>query len=450
MKRTQLKDALRNIWKQKVSYLSVIVIAFLGVATFLGMNYSDGALRINGSSMYNAVNYRDLEIISNDVFYQADLDAIREVEGVEDVEPVWQLYTKATQGNKSQDIAVISLAQRVNLPQLVEGRMPETAEECVVEQRLANDMGWHTGDVVNALNIKGETSKELLKHTRFTIVGFANHPDHISVSIPDTLYVMVQRDAFDMDALNNGFMGVEVVVKKPAGIDRFSQRYEAIVGAVSEKMEALGTQRASVRTEERHGAVQSRMDEAQEKLDEAQDQLQKARTELDQDWDKLTESDKQIDENEAKLADGQGQLMTSQAELMAGRDKLAEAEVKLAKAEVELSTGKTVLELSRTQLDNARQTLIDSWELKEDAVESIRNALRSGMGSAGNNIEWASRRKLNIDSSRVSAKDIYITTSFKLDLDKSLKANVRNMLDSGLLSDEEMIELYLLLKGGGQ
>ena len=77
MKRTQLKDALRNIWKQKVSFLSVIVIAFLGVTTFLGINFSDGALRKNGSLMYNAVNYRDLELISTSAFSPDDLDAIR-------------------------------------------------------------------------------------------------------------------------------------------------------------------------------------------------------------------------------------------------------------------------------------------------------------------------------------------------------------------------------------
>ena len=96
MKRTQFKDSLRNIWKQKVSYLSVIVIAFLGVATFLGINYSDGALRKNGSTMYNAVNYRDLEIMSTNVFYQEDLDAVMDVEGVRDAEPVWQTGAKAT------------------------------------------------------------------------------------------------------------------------------------------------------------------------------------------------------------------------------------------------------------------------------------------------------------------------------------------------------------------
>ena len=205
MKRTQLKDALRNIWKQKVSYLSVIVIAFLGVATFLGINYSDGALRKNGSTMYNAVNYRDLEIMSTNVFYQEDLDAVMDVEGVRDAEPVWQTGAKASSGDKRQDISVISLTDRVNQPQLIEGRMPQTAEECVVEQRLAQNMGWGMGDAVVAQNAKGEAAP-FLKSNRFTVVGIANHPDHTSVSIPDTLYVMVEKTAFDMESLKDGFM----------------------------------------------------------------------------------------------------------------------------------------------------------------------------------------------------------------------------------------------------
>ena len=449
MKQTQLKDALRNIWKQKVSYLSIIVIAFLGAATFLGINYSDGALRRNGSTMYNAVNYRDLEIISTDTFTQEDMAAIQGVEGVVDVEPVWQTAAKAITDDKRQDINVITVTERVNRPQLIEGRLPQSAEECAVEQRLAASMGWQMGDTVVAQDSKGKAAP-FLKQNSFTIVGIANHPDHTSVSIPDTLYVMVQRDAFDMEALDNGFMKAEIIVNKPAGIDRFSKKYEAVVGAVSSKMEEVGTRRAATRNEDRHSQAQTQLDDAQAKLDDAHGQLEKARADLDEGWNKLNEGDKQIGENEAKLADGQGQLMASQAELMEGRDKLAEGEVQLAKAEVQLDTAKTVLEMGRTQLDSARQALIDSWNMKEDAVESLRNALRSALGSAGRNISWASRRKADIDNRHLSAKDVYITTSFKFDLDRSLESNVRRFLDSGIIPDEDLILLYIGLIGGGQ
>ena len=44
MKRTQVKDALRNIRSRKVSFLSIILIALLGVAAFLGLGISVLAL----------------------------------------------------------------------------------------------------------------------------------------------------------------------------------------------------------------------------------------------------------------------------------------------------------------------------------------------------------------------------------------------------------------------
>lgn len=449
MKRTQLKDALRNIWKQKVSYLSIIVIAFLGVATFLGINYSDGALRKNGSIMYNAVNYRDLELVSTSAFSPEDLDAILSVEGVVDAEPVWQTGAKATAEGKRQDISVISFTERLNRTELIEGRMPESPEECAVEQRLANDMGWRLGETVVAQNSKGEAA-QFLKNNRFTIVGIANHPDHTSVSIPDTLYVMVQKDAFDMDALDNSFMKVEVVVDKPEGIDRFSGNYEAIVGVVSARLEEVGTQRASIRDKEGKDRVRSQLDDAQAKLDEAQEQLQKARAELDEGWSKLDEGDRQISENETKLTDGQSQLISSQADLLEGRDKLAEAEVQLAKAEVELSTGKTVLEMSRKQLDNARQALVEAWNLKEDSAERIRNTLRDLLGSEGMGIEWASRQDVDIDDRHATARYLYITPTVKLDLTQSLEMNIRDILNSGILSDINLISLYKRFTGGGQ
>ena len=88
MKPTQFKDALRNIGKQIVSFLSVIVIAMLGVTTYLGIDYSDEALRQNGSIMYNAVNYRDVEILSPLLLSGEDLEDILSTEGVTDAERV--------------------------------------------------------------------------------------------------------------------------------------------------------------------------------------------------------------------------------------------------------------------------------------------------------------------------------------------------------------------------
>ena len=81
-------------------------------------------------------------------------------------------------------------------------------------------------------------------------------------------------------------------------------------------------------------------------------------------------------------------------------------------------------------------------EFKPLALDQLRR-------EAGEDVRWASRRSVDIDSSRATAMKIDITDTLSFDLNKSLKTNVRALLDSGLISDEAMITLYLALTGGG-
>ena len=447
MKKTQLKDALRNIWKQKVSYLSIIVIAFLGVTTFLGINYSDGALRKNGSIMYNAVNFRDIEIVSTALLTGEDLDALQNVEGVVDVEPVWQVGAKTSSGDKRQDINVITLTRRINQPQLIEGRLPEAAGECAVEQRLANDMGWRLGDSVEALNAKGETPDNL-KDDRFQIVGIANHPDHTSVSIPDTLYVMVPQTAFDTEKLDGCFMKAEIIVDKPEGIDRFGRDYEATVGVVRAKLEALGELRAPIRNEEIKDQAQIKIDDAQTELNEAQQQLDQAREELDAGWSALSEGETQISEKEEQITEASEQLTALKDEIEGADGQLADAKSQLASAEAKLNKGRAELNKGKKQLKAGREALIEAWNQLEDAKATVRDAVRSKLGSAGNSVNWADKRSVNVDKSGANAEEVWITDNFKVTLSWSVGDIARALVYSGEIPDKALIALYETLKGG--
>lgn len=82
MKNTQFRDSIRNIMKQFVSYLSIVIIAFLAVMAYLGINYAAQSIAHNTSDFYNSNNFRDSEIISTLLLTEDDLDAIRSVDGV--------------------------------------------------------------------------------------------------------------------------------------------------------------------------------------------------------------------------------------------------------------------------------------------------------------------------------------------------------------------------------
>lgn len=245
MRPTQLKDAIRNIRRHRVSYLSVIVIAFLGAAAFLGIDYAGCALRRNCSRMYNDANYRDIEIVSTLALTEEDIDAVWQTDGVSDVEQVWQTKAKVSSGQVRQDADVISLTERINRPQVTDGRLPRKRLECAVEQRLAEQMDWHIGDNIELCGADGGTAA-YLKSSGYTVTGFVSHPDHTNLNVPDTLYVMVLPEAFDIDGIYDCCMKAEVTIDRKAAPDRFGKRYGREVAEVCGRLETLGKERSAI------------------------------------------------------------------------------------------------------------------------------------------------------------------------------------------------------------
>ena len=81
MKKTQLLDAFRNIRKQGVSFLSVVVIAMLAVMTYLGIAYAADATARSASDYFAEHRMWDLEVVSTLLMDDEDLAAIRAEDG---------------------------------------------------------------------------------------------------------------------------------------------------------------------------------------------------------------------------------------------------------------------------------------------------------------------------------------------------------------------------------
>ncbi len=288
MKRTQRKDAWRNIRKQGVSFASIIVIALLGVAAFLSISYSAEAMKVNGSAAYDALHFRDLEVVSTLLLTEDDLECLQNTEGVSDVEPLWQTGANAYINGQREGAAVITVTERLNRPILVEGRLPETLTECAVEKRLAEKAGWHLGDTVEWLEMTESTGQFFLGVEALSITGIVEHPDHVNLNVPDVLYILVYRDAFDHEAMKNCCMKALIEVDTPAGMDRFSAGYQAAVQAVRERIEALASTRAPLRDAEVRQQAYGELDEAETNyaayLEETSASGESAPEEIDEFW----------------------------------------------------------------------------------------------------------------------------------------------------------------------
>ena len=332
MKKTQLLDAFRNIRKQGVSFLSVVVIAMLAVTTYLGIAYAADATARSASDYYAEHRMWDLEVVSTLLMDDEDLAAIRATEGVELAEPVLQVPAKVRTTDKNQSVNLLSLPGELAAIDLLEGRLPESADECAVEEWLAEKAGFAVGQRLEA-SCAAIADVDPLSTKEYVITGVFRHPDHISRQVQFTPYVLVRDECFNLEALDGAFMKARIRIKD-APSDRYSAEYLAAVDAVEQALTQLGEVRAPLRVEKLRESYSGLLEEQQKKLDEAEEQLKAGRKKLDDGWAELAEAAETLAEGKDKLDSGGRALYDASIEL-----KNAEAELRAAKQKLDVIEG---------------------------------------------------------------------------------------------------------------
>ena len=439
MKQTQRKDALRNILRQKVSYISIIVIAMLAVTAYLGISFSANALYAQADRYYSRMHYRDAEVISTLLVTDDDLAAIRAQKGIADAEGVYTTDGKIEQTAGRQSVSIVSLTERVNTPELTEGRMPASANECLLERELAEQLGLGVGDRIRITGNE-QDAPQYLKENEFTITGLALHPDLYGMPVVHVgnRYVLVRSEAFDREALDGGYMKAEVAYARPEGASMFDREYETLAAEEAAQLEAIQAERTAARDREVRDAYETRIAEGQDELDRAKAELDDARRTLDEKTAELHDGEQAIRENEQLLADAKRQLDDAKKQLEDAERELADAEKQLEDAKRELDAAKEELDAGKAQLDSAKRRLnkaktelTETYQTIEDGKQEIRSRLKNAIAKVcgaefADSIRWAGPSTPNIDDPNTTATNFAIAEGVSIDLSNSPDTIISN------------------------
>lgn len=471
MKKTQLTDALRNVKKQKVSWFAVVVIAMLSSLAYLGINFASRGIANNGNEFYDATSFRDAEVISTLLLTPEDVDAIKALDGVEDAEGIYYTSGRAVSGETETGADFVSLTRRINVPLLLEGRLPSSADECAVERTVADDLGIALGDEIALTGEKGEKA-EYIKGRNFKVTGIVYHPDHASVpaSVPGNRDVVLLPEAFDVSSVDGCFMKAVALFKGTEGLDRFSDEYEKISSSVLKEIEELASVREGLRSDGIKERYVSAIDEAEKELAKGREKLDAARAELDrgakeladgkekyessgkelEDGAKelaeaekrLADAKKELDANKAlldsyekQLAEGLEKLKAGEVEYEASGKKLKDAEKELESGKAELDAGKAKLEEAQKKLESGKQELIDGYS---EFCESVNSTFRSVLTMLSEQLgEYAEELDFKLLDSEVDPDDPDATLTVAkigdnvvIDLNKSLDQNIFDAITS--------------------
>ena len=459
MKRTQGKDALRNIRKQRVSYLSIILIAVIGVTIFLGLDFSARSLRTNASKVYNELRYHDIEVISTLLLAEQDLDVFRGVEGVASVEGVIQMEAKAGAGEEKTDVVLVSATEGVNLPQVLEGSLPAAENECAVEKDLAEASGWKLGDEIRIAAGESEAFSAAqgsfgpsLKGEEYVITAIIQHPDRANTNVPQDPYILLPRTAFAYDETEGAYLKAEILIDRPEDLYRFSEEYEARVQEVLNRLEEGSEAAAGQRTEAVRSQMQGKLDENQALLDDAKAELARSRKELDDGWKAVEEGEKELADGQSELAASKVQLDSAAAELAKGKKELEESRTELNAAKKKLDQAASALKKGEKELKSGQTELEESWDTLEDTKETIRNEIRLTMNDflgGSDSVDWAGKEEVDVDDPSATAMTFRITEDYSVDLGGSPADLIAFVNDSDVVTDE-MLRLAYVKQNGSE
>ena len=175
MKTALIKDGIKEIKASMKRFISLLLIVLLGVGFFSGIKAASPDMKTTLDSYFDELDVMDVQVISTMGLTDDDVVAIKNVENVATVEGTYQTDAIVSIGEEDVVVKLETITNDLNKLKLVEGKMPENENECVVEEKFLAGTGHNIGDkiqikVEDITNEDGKKEK-VLKNNEVTIVG---------------------------------------------------------------------------------------------------------------------------------------------------------------------------------------------------------------------------------------------------------------------------------------
>ena len=325
MKNAMQKDFWREIKHTKSRFFSMMILVALSVAFLSGLKATAPDMKHTGDDYLDSLHLADIQVLSTLGLTDEDIAALRAQGKIEDAEGEYVIDAFASSDSLDAVVKVLSLTDRgISDVLLREGRMPERADECVVEENMLSLMSISIGDTITLT--PGDDLSDALAQDTYTVVGTVRSPVYLAVERgTSTLgsgtvkaYLYLPREAFTLDYYTAAYVRVSGAAEMTA----FYDEYDDYIDDVIDSLEDFSERRASLRHDEL-------VDEATEKLDDAQKELDDAKA----------EADKELGDARKELADARRKLDDGWKEYDDGKQELADSRVKLDDAKAELEDG---------------------------------------------------------------------------------------------------------------
>lgn len=362
------KDFRREIKKSVSRFISILLIVVLGVAFYSGIRSSMPAMQMTADAVYDKQNFMDIRVVGTLGLTESDLEAIREIEGVKQVEGTYTTDFLCLANSNEIVTKVISMPESINDVKVTEGRFPEKYNECVASAEFLEKSGFKTGDYVTLLTGTDDKVFDTLAAETFQIVGVGSTSYFLNGEMGTSTigngvvdgYIVIPREAYVTDIYTSAY----ITVAGAGELDGYSKDYNNIVDVVINKIQAIADRRCDIRYSEVRSQSNEMLEDAKNDYLEAEVTVQ---NELAEAYQELLDEEKLYEEERANWEEKVNLVSNAEANLPLYRKQVADGEKELAKAKENLTKLKA-------DVDNAEAQYEEYANDPTKTEEQIKNA----------------------------------------------------------------------------
>ena len=281
MKRALVKDSVKQIKNTLKRFISILMMAFLGVGFFAGIKATSPDMVDTIDRYYKEQNIYDLEIVSTLGLTNDDLNEIAKIDGIDQVEGTYE--KDAIIENDNEEIVVKLLcANNINVPVVLEGNLPINEDECVVEESFLKTKNKKIGDYID-LKVEDSTNDNgdkvnYLKQNKLKIVGTVKSPLYISrnrgtsnLGSGSVDYFMYISDK-NINA-NDIYTRIYAKVKNSNEYTTSTDEYENYIDNITDNVEKIKDQREQARHNQLITSATNKLNDAEKELIDAKSKI---------------------------------------------------------------------------------------------------------------------------------------------------------------------------------
>ncbi|MDR0885517.1 MAG: FtsX-like permease family protein [Clostridiales Family XIII bacterium] len=372
--KTLRKSIFRDLRKSPGRFVAIFFIIAIGAGFFAGIGCTAPSMLYTANNFIHKMRLADYRLLSTMGITKDDVAEIEKIDGINVVYPRYTFNAKVMHEGPVNVFTIKSMPSNassadedndyINRLTIVEGRLPEKAGECVVD----NTYDAQIDDLFTITDELEGAETDMLKTRELKVVGRVSSPEYISFARGNTTlgngeisaFIYVTDDNFDSDY----YTEVDLLLDQSTKISAFGNAYEKLIKKYDADLKDFGEKRAAIRYDEV-------MTDGEKEITDAEKKLSDGKTELADGIAKLEDAKTQVADGKIQIADGKSKLEDAKAKVADGRRELATAKAKVAEGKTQLEIGKAKFSDGKMQLEAAKTQAADGKRQLEAAKSQV-------------------------------------------------------------------------------